>query len=243
MRTGGRAHGFEAARAAAVLAIALGTCAVPGSSASASEPGPSPRPRSVAAMGDSLTDPRVGGGKYLEALRKLCPESRFDSYGRGGEMVNQMERRFAREILARGPEREPYTDVIVFGGVNDLYSDLTAGRTFDRITGDLSKMYRAARSRGLRVIAVTIAPWGGFKRYFNASRAAATLRVNDWIRSRLDEGEVDAVVDAHALLSCGDPEVLCERLAKPFTDGIHFGPEGHQKLGRAIHDAAFRDCR
>ena len=29
-------------------------------------------------------------------------------------------------------------------------------------------------------------------------------------------------------LSCGDPDSLCDRFFKPFRDGIHFGPEGHQ---------------
>src|SRR5579872_5040513 len=101
-----------------------------------------PAPFVVAAMGDSLSDPRVGGGKYLDVLRKRCPLSRFDSYGKGGEMVNQMRRRFAGDIFAPGKPR--YTHVIVFGGVNDLYSDLTAGRTPALIERDLTAMYQAA---------------------------------------------------------------------------------------------------
>ena len=42
-------------------------------------------------------------------------------------MVNQMRRRFDDDVF--GPGKPAYTHVIVFGGVNDLYSDLTAGRT------------------------------------------------------------------------------------------------------------------
>ena len=112
-------------------------------------------------MGDSLTDPRSNGGLYLRYLKERCPRSTFDSYGKGGEMVNQMRRRFATDVLASVPSDgvAPYTHVLVFGGVNDLYSDLTAHRTLDKIEGDLSSMYAAAKGRGLAVIALTVTPW------------------------------------------------------------------------------------
>ncbi len=197
----------------------------------------------VAAIGDSLTDPRSRGGIYLRELRARCPASRFDSYGVGGEMVNQMRHRFARDVLgdATTASKPKYSHVIVFGGVNDLYSDLTAHRTVDRITADLSSMYASARAHGLRVVALTVAPWGGF-RSFNASRAAATGAVNRWIFAQRDLGAVDAVVDAHALLSCGNADALCDRYAAPFHDGIHFGPEGHRRLADALFASVFDDC-
>jgi lysophospholipase L1-like esterase len=196
-------------------------------------------------MGDSLTDPRSHGGKYLDVLRKRCPESQFESRAKGGEMVNQMRRRFARDVLD-GPAaagEPPYTDVIVFGGVNDLYSDLTAGRTPEKVEADLEEMYRSARTRGLRVVAITVAPWGGFRRYFNESRGKATERVNAWIREQPRAGTVDVVVDAYALLSCDGGTALCPEFSRPFNDGIHFGPAGHERLGQALFDAAFQDCR
>ena len=164
----------------------------------------------VAAIGDSLTDPRSGGGLYLRELQSRCPASRFDAYGKGGEMVNQMRRRFAHDLFggAGDPPKPKYTHVIVFGGVNDLYSDLTAHRTVERIEGDLSAMYAAAHEHHAAVVAITVAPWGGFHRYYNASRAATTAQVNRWIQSQRDAGAVDFVVDAHTLLRCGDPDAL-----------------------------------
>jgi hypothetical protein len=199
----------------------------------------------VAAVGDSLTDPRSGGGIYLRELQSRCPASRFDAYGKGGEMVNQMRRRFAHDLFgdAGGPPKPKYTHVIVFGGVNDLYSDLTAHRTVDRIEGDLSAMYAAAHERHVAVVAVTVAPWGGFRRYYNPSRAATTAQVNQWIFSQRDAGAVDFVVDAHTLLACDDPDALRDRYAAPFHDGIHFGPEGHRRLAEALAADVFRDCR
>ncbi len=154
-------------------------------------------------------------------------------------MVNQMRRSFDEQIASSS---KPYTHLVVLGGVNDLYSDLTAFRTPPKIESDLEYMYRTAKARGMKVIALTVAPWGGFKRYFNPSRAEATHTVNAWIRERLAAGEADAVVDAYALLSCGDPDVLCDRFFTPFKDGIHFGPEGHRVLGEALYRAAFSDC-
>jgi lysophospholipase L1-like esterase len=194
----------------------------------------------VAAMGDSLTDVKVGGGKYLDVLRRRCPRSRFDSYGKGGEMVNQMRARFANDIFGAG--KPPYTHVIVFGGVNDLYSDQTAGRTPAKIERDLTAMYQVAHQHGAKVVAITVAPWGGFKRYFNQSRLAATMETNRWIVAQRDAGAIEAAVDSYPLLSCGDPDVLCARWTAPFNDGLHFGAEGHEKLGEQLYTQVFANC-
>jgi len=226
-------------RAAVALALAtLALIALPGP-ALADPPPPTRAPVVVAAMGDSLTDARGSGGKYLALLRTRCPMSRFDNYGVGGQMVNQMRSRFG-ELFA--PGKPAYTHVIVFGGVNDLYSDLTAGRTPAKIERDLRLMYDEAHRHGAKVVAVTVAPWGGFTRYFNASRGAATLEVNRWIFAQRDAGEVDVVVDAYKLLSCGDPTTLCPSYMPPNKDGLHFGDEGHKRLAQALFAQVFSSC-
>ena len=191
----------------------------------------------MAALGDSLTDYRSHGGGYLRHLEKRCPESEFVSYGKGGDMVNQIRRRFEAEVLPEPPGR--FTHVIVFGGVNDLYSDETAGRTPAKIERDLTTIYDGARSKGWRVVALTVAPWGGFSRWFSPKRGAATLELNDWI----ERSQADTVVDAYALLSCGVATHLCADFAKPHKDGLHFGKGGHEKLGAALYDAEFKNCR
>jgi lysophospholipase L1-like esterase len=229
---------------------------VPATALSAAPAKPTPRPRAsasasttparvkrvctVAAIGDSITDTRSHGGKYLAYLEKHCPQSHFDNYGVGGNMVNQMRRRFARDVL--GPSKPHYTHLIVFGGVNDLYSDLTAHRTNARIERDLTKMYKAAHEHGMKVVAITVTPWGGFKRYFNQRRQKHTLELNRWIKAEPASGDVDFVVDAYPLLSCGESEKLCRRYAKPFKDGIHFGTEGQKVLGKALYQAVFKSC-
>lgn len=191
-------------------------------------------------VGDSLSDPRVGGGAYLKSLLAGCPGARFDNRARGGFMVNQMRRRFEAEVAAALPG--PYTHLLVFGGVNDLYSDETAGRSIPEIQADLGTLYARGKAAGLRVVAVTVAPWGGFSRYFTPRRAETTRTLNTWIFDAQRAGRVDAVVDAHSVLACGDPDRLCPEYEPPFKDGLHFGPAGHQALGAALVSQAFPEC-
>lgn len=205
-------------------------------------PPPSPAPRRryvIAALGDSLTDKRSGGGGYLDVVAQACPRSVIDNFGKGGDMVNQMRRRFERDLLPLAARRG-YTDLVLYGGVNDLYSDETAQRTNDRIQADLSAIYEQARAAGMRVIAITVSPWGGFTRYFNPRRAENTRRLNAWIADQLTSGAVDRVVDSYTLLSCGDAERLCPDYAQ--RDGLHLAAAGQRLLGQALLEAAFSDC-
>lgn len=214
----------------------------------ASDSVPQPRPKKVryvvAVVGDSLTDARSHGGKYLEVLRQRCPHSRFDNYGVGGEMVNQMRRRFARDVLGEPPDpdapKPAYTHVLVLGGINDICSDRSAHRSNDKIKADLNAMYRAAEQRGLGVIALTMPPWGGFTRYYNARRGASTKLLNQWIRDQQGTGAVDVVFDTYPLLSCGRPTHLCKRYGWP--DQVHWNAKGHRRVGQALHKAVFADC-
>jgi len=156
-------------------------------------------------------------------------------------MLNQIRRRF--EETVHNQPAGSYTHVIVWGGVNDVYSDLTAGRTPAKAEADLSVIYEKTRNKGAKVVAITISPWGGFARYYNERRQGYTLEVNQWIRDQLPLNKVDAVVDAYSLLSCGDPTKLCPEFTQRKSDGLHLGPKGHEVLGKALYDAAFSDCR
>lgn len=193
----------------------------------------------VLALGDSITDQGVGGGGYLRELGRACPLSQFEHFGRGGDMTNQMRRRFEQKL---GQGTANYDTLIVYGGVNDLYSDLTAGRTNDRIEEDLLAIYRSAQERGLYVVAITVSPWGGFTRYFNERRSRSTRLLNSWILGTASAGHTDVVVDSYPLLSCGDPERLCPAYEAPSHDGLHPGAEGHALLAQALLERAFSDC-
>jgi lysophospholipase L1-like esterase len=217
---------------------------------SATPPSPAPAPPSnsaaprqrlsrVLVLGDSLSDEKVGGGGFVRILRQTCQGVSFENRAKGGFMVNQIKKRLEQEIL---PENQRYSHAIVFGGVNDLYSDQTANRTLPRIEGDLTQIYQALKSRGTQVIAITVTPWGGFKRWFTPERSEHTLALNRWILAQPASSAVWTALDAYPLLSCGDPERLCPELAAPHKDGLHFGKLGHEKLAKALLEGPFRAC-
>jgi lysophospholipase L1-like esterase len=195
----------------------------------------------VAALGDSITDARVGGGGYLKVLREKCPQSVFLNFGKGGDMTNQMRRRFELDIRPQVSAQQINT-LLVYGGVNDLYSDLTADRKNERIEEDLSSIYRQAKASGLKVVAVTVSPWGGFAKYWNPRRGQNTKLLNSWIMGQVANGLIDKAVDSYAPLSCGDPEVLCAQYETRSHDGLHPGAEGHTILGQKLAQEAFADC-
>jgi lysophospholipase L1-like esterase len=195
---------------------------------------------SVLVLGDSLADEKVGGGGFVRILRERCAGVTFDNRAKGGFMANQMKKRLQTEVL---PEGKRYSHAIVFGGVNDLYSDQTANRTLARIEGDLTQIYADLKARDTDVIAITITPWGDFKRWFTPARSQNTQRLNGWIMAQASDATISAALDAYPLLSCGDPERLCPELAAPHKDGLHFGKRGHQKLAKALLEGPFRACQ
>ena len=225
-------------------AAALATTSTTALTTASATPGRPDLPRkridNVLIVGDSLSDEKAGGGGFIKLLRQRCPAVSFDNRAKGGLMVNQMRKRLETEIL---PEGGRYSHAIVFGGVNDLYSDQTANRTLSRIQADLSKIYDELRRRGVQVIAITVSPWAGFKRWYTPERGQNTLTLNAWIGEQAAHGNVAEALDSYPLLSCGAPELLCPELALPHKDGLHIGKLGHQKLGEALLRGPFSDCQ
>ncbi len=194
-------------------------------------PTPMPGHCHVLAIGDSLTDPRSNGGGYLKPWGAHCPQCRFTNIARGGAMVNQMLAQLRRHLLETDTQ---YSHWVVFGAVNDLYSDITASRKLPKIERDLFTIYAMGHQNNSLVIAITVAPWGGFRRYYTEQRGANTAELNRWMTMQQTIGAVDFVVQSGPALSCGDSTHLCPSLSKPYHDGLHFGAEGHQQLGVAL---------
>lgn len=199
----------------------------------------------VAAIGDSLTDPRAGGGKYLSALARRCPESRFDAYGVGGQRTDHMRWRFVSDLFGKSTpwQKKPkYTHVIVLGGVNDLATTSMFDARIERIRANLSYMYAKGHARGLQVIALTVPPFGRL-RGVRDRRLEAIEHLNDWIVAQRTSGLVDYAVDIHPLLSCGDSAVLCPSYRRFPNDQVHWGVSGHELVAEALHRQVFSDCR
>jgi lysophospholipase L1-like esterase len=194
----------------------------------------------VLVLGDSITDEAVGGGGFVKILRKACAGATFDNRAKGGFMVNQIKKRLETEVL---PDNGRYSHAIVFGGVNDLYSDETANRSLERIESDLGRIYQELATRQIEVVAITVTPWGGFSKWFTPRRGDNTKLLNAWILAQPSAGTIAAALDAYPLLSCGEPEKLCPELAAPHKDGLHFGKGGQERLGQALLDGPFQACK
>ncbi|MEZ4221398.1 MAG: SGNH/GDSL hydrolase family protein [Polyangiaceae bacterium] len=226
---------------AALVLVGAGAVAAPG--AETAEAPPTQRYR-VAAIGDSLTDVRVGGGHYLTELARKCPKSRFDAYGVGGQQTLHMRWRFDVDLnqWSKLPARRvDYTHVIVLGGVNDLSAGSVTHPRLGRVKANLAAMYVRGKRRGLRVVAVTLPPWGRLMGGYD-KRATATHSLNDWILDRARIGVVDHAVDIHPILSCGDTDELCPRYRRFATDRVHWNHEGHRLVADALHTQVFADC-
>ncbi|NUP05910.1 MAG: hypothetical protein HOW73_07620 [Polyangiaceae bacterium] len=232
---------------AAISPSATPASAAPASTTTATAHAPRPAKvrYAVAAMGDSLTDPKSHGGKYLDVLREHCPKSTFDSFGKGGNMVNMMRKRFRRDVYGEaddGPraERSKYTHVLILGGLGDVLSNETAGRNAEKIAKDIGQMVDWSRERGAKAIVLTLPPWGAMEAY-NAEREKITADVNVWIGKAAKEGRIDGSFDTRPHLICNGDEVrLCKKYSLP--DGIHWSAEGHRSVGEALYQAMFADC-
>lgn len=221
-------HALLAAAAIGVLAAPL----VPAAE-------PKGRRYAVVAIGDSLTDPRSGGGRYLTELGRRCPQSRFTPYGIGGQRTDHMRWRFAEDVVLRPRARGVMpTHVIILAGVNDVLAGGIRHAPITRIQKNLQSMYRTGSKHGIQVVALTVPPWGRLAGVTDA-RAKATDDLNAWLLAHPD---VDHAIDIRPTLSCGDRRVLCPTLRRFPNDLVHWNHAGHRAVADVLHARVFADC-
>lgn len=138
------------------------------------------------------------------------------------------------------------SDLIIMAGVNDLAS----GKKSSTIINNLKSMYAKAKNAGIRVIALTIIPWGSHKpadfgvngRRVKRSRWAPEYKkVNDFIRS---SPLVDVVIDTEKFMGdTANPPALKKefrRSNKPAGDQLHPNARGQAFLGELIYKMALK---
>lgn len=113
----------------------------------------------------------------------------------------------------------------VLAGTNDV----NQGRTFDVITGDLLQIYTRLLAAGIRVVALTLTPAGGY----TTAQNALLLQVNAWIRNTVAATPGMVLVDAFAALV--DPtSATLGGVASRFRDGVlHPNNTGGMAIARA----------
>lgn len=172
----------------------------------------------IACLGDSITS-----GGYCDTIGKLL-KTETKTFGYPGRKIFQIEQEGLQAVLEWHP-----TTVVVLAGTNNLLSGDGAASTIKQ----LSRLHESLKSKGLRVIAVTIPPCRGWLTVKNPYVAGGlpygeihypqVRLVNEWI---LRNHGVD-------LSSLGDSNGFL--LGKYSTgDGLHPNALGQKLLGTEI---------
>jgi len=206
----------------------------------------------IVALGDSLTD---GNISTIDAFCRWPDQLARRLAERGGRPMGVMNnglggnrilhdirgdsglRRFDRDVLAQ----PGVTHAIVMLGTNDLRNRWA--KPEEEVTGEqmiagLQQMATRAQSRGIKLIAATLTPFGNetyMANAWNPVREKHRVTLNTWIR---ESGAFAAVVDFDAAIR--DPERPTQMLGVyDCGDGLHPSDLGYCKLGDAIELALF----
>lgn len=186
---------------------------------------PLPAGSVVAFMGDSITQYWAGGPPAYPAvsITTLVPGALDE--GIAGQTTQQMQARFATDILAKSP-----AVVVILGGTNDLR--LEQNPNIDAIAA----MAEAAAANGARVVICTIPPselWLGSTFLTQAETAPAEQSFNGQLQS-LAQDYGYTLVDYYSVMlnSDGTPN---ESLF--LSDRIHPNATGYSVMWNALRPA------
>ncbi|MEU6817981.1 GDSL-type esterase/lipase family protein [Streptomyces sp. NPDC046860] len=190
--------------------------------------------RAVVAFGDSLTD---GHGSTHDANHRwpdlLAERDRRLGVLNAGVGGNRLLRDgTGPSALARldadALDRAGVRVLVVLEGVNDINGN-PAATDAAAFADAYRTLVSRAHARGIRVVGVTLTPYGGYPAH-TAAREAVRQRVNDFIRTG---GAFDAVADADAALrDPADPVRLLPRYDP--GDHLHFSDEGMRAVADAV---------
>ncbi len=179
------------------------------------EASPLPAGPVVAFMGDSITQYWSGGSPaYPTPITTLVPGA-IDA-GIAGEVTQDMQQRFAADVLARSPQV-----VVILGGTNDIR--LQQNPTVDAI----ASMAQHASAAGIRVIIGTVPPselWLGSTFLTESQSIAAVTTFNEQLQA-LASAYGYAVVDYYSALA--NAQGLPKDDGYFLTDHIHPSAEGY----------------
>jgi lysophospholipase L1-like esterase len=189
----------------------------------------------VVCLGDSTTagtplfkspieSPPAGEGdersQFAYWLQRAHPDWRVLNCGVNGERSDEVERRFARDVIAQSP-----AVVVIIAGVNDVYQ----GREATEVVTHLRSMYELARAAGIGVVAGTIVPYNSATARQNDQMHA----VNAWIAAEAHrDSNVLAVDTRFAAAAPDDPDHLAGS-----PDGLHPDIRGYRRMAEALEPA------
>jgi lysophospholipase L1-like esterase len=167
--------------------------------------------RTVALLGDSMS----AGPVYRRELEDMLgPGSTVEAFGYVGKQTPYILKKVGKALAVQP------SDVVVLAGVNDLAS----GHSSERVIKNLHIIYTTLRSKGARVIGVTLTPWN--------ERPQATMEINDWIRFA---SPADAIVNT-APMSDGHGNLHPDLDS---GDGLHLNTQGQVALAMVVYNQGF----
>lgn len=212
----------------------------------------------VAMLGDSITDgngvPIDSNTRVTDYMADALHSARIAVINAGISGARLLGDKMGEHAMARIShdvfDAPAVTTLVLFIGINDISWPGTAFAptqpmpALSSLQEGYRKLAALAKSRGLRVIGVTLAPFRGalagtpLDNYYDDDKNHLRLAVNAWIR---DAGIFDAVVDADSLLQ--DRHDVTKLDARYDSgDHLHPGPGGNAVLAQAIAGQV-RSCR
>lgn len=187
----------------------------------------------VVTLGDSISVDPPGSdlyNHYPSLLKSRYNVSTSDSFAVGGSQTGSspspykgMRLQYTEDVVGKG-----YDLLIIMGGVNDVASGVSSSVT----ETNLDWIYTQAKSAGLKVVAISILPWGCFSSS-SPAKMAITKDINAWIKTNAN---VDYFIDAYEEFNRGD-----DCLKEIYNlDKIHVNGVGHEKLAEMIFSQVFQ---
>jgi lysophospholipase L1-like esterase len=171
----------------------------------------------TAVLGNSITAHSSG---FVAFLGRELPHRTFANLGVVGQGTAAILDRLRSQVIGQG-----YDEVIIEAGINDI------GRTnaLEYITANLAQMVREAKAAGLRVVLLTLTPYGTY-----ASRVRA---VNERIRQDGRQWGADIVVDVYSPLADWRGHLRSDLIGDQM--GLHPTRAGQELMGRSILATAY----
>lgn len=205
------------------------------------------RGKRIIAIGDSLTQP----SQYIEKLAQACGHtivankavhSAKTGPGFGGptSLKEQLQAIFTDPSI----DLNSVDDLLVLGGANDIASGSALRSTNPQIPeNNLLDIYKLAKTKHIRVIAITMTPWGAYNggNSWDTAKKNRLAQLNNWIRNNGQDtagnAYIDVVVDFYSTGKDGkDDNLICSDLTK---DGIHLNAQGSSVLAELIASRAY----
>jgi lysophospholipase L1-like esterase len=187
----------------------------------------------VATVGDSISVDPPGSdlyNHYPSLLKSVYGVSTSDSFAVGASQTGSspspfkgMRLQYSENVAGKG-----YDALIIMGGVNDVASGVSASTT----EANLDWMYSQAKTAGMKVVAISILPWGCFSSS-SPAMMVKTKEINAWIKTN---SNVDFFIDAYDEFNDGND---CLK-ASYNLDNIHVNRAGHDKLALMIYNQVFQ---